>query len=90
MNIYQKLVEVRKVAPYLKKDNKGHGFNYVSSAGTIGALKDKMNELELLLVPSVVSIEVRDHTTAKGGHNYFTILIKNRHIFNNFYKRSFE
>lgn len=74
MNLYEKLIEVRKAVPYLQKDKKGHGFNYVSSSDTIGALKTKMDEVGVLLVPSVVHSEVRDHQTAKGGHNYFTVL----------------
>jgi len=74
MNLYEKLIEVRKVVPYLQKDNKGHGFNYVSSSNTLGALRRKMDEVGVLLVPSVEVSEVSDHTTAKGGHNYFTVL----------------
>ncbi len=74
LNIYQKLIEVRKAVPYLKKDNKGHQFNYVSSSQTLGSLKEKMDELSLLLVPEVTRHETRDHTTKKGAHKYFTIL----------------
>jgi len=74
MNLYEKLVEVRKVVPYLQKDKKGHGFNYVASSDTLGSLKSKMDEVGVLLVPSVERSEISDHTTAKGGHNYFTVL----------------
>lgn len=74
MNIYQKLVEVRKAVPYLKKDNKGHQFQYVSSSQTLGTLKEKMDEQGLLLIPSVKSKTVTDHTTKNGGHEYFTEL----------------
>jgi len=74
MNIYQKLIEVRKAVPYLKKDNKGHQFQYVSSSQTLGTLKQKMDEMGLLLIPSVISKVVSDHETKGGGHEYFTEL----------------
>jgi len=53
MNIYQKLIEVRKSCPYLKKGNQGVQYNYVSSSQTLGTLREKMDELGLLLIPSV-------------------------------------
>ncbi len=74
MNIHQKLIEVRKTCQYLKKDNKGYQFQFVSSSQTLGQLRGAMDEQGLLLVPSVEAFEVRDHTTAKGGHEYFTML----------------
>lgn len=74
MNIYQKLIEVRKTCQYLKKDNKGYQFQYVSSSQTLGTLRQAMDEQGLLLVPAVNSFEVRDHTTSKGGHENYTLL----------------
>jgi len=74
MNIYEKLIEVRKEVSYLKKDNAGFQFKYVSSSQTLGALRSKMDEMGLLLVPRVIKTSVKDHTTAKGKHEYFTEL----------------
>ena len=74
MNIYQKLIEVRKAVPYLKKDNKGYQFQYVSSSQTLGALRAKMDEIGLLLIPRVESKEVGERTTSKGGKEVFTEL----------------
>ena len=74
MNIYQKLIEVRKAVPYLQKDNKGHQFNYVSSSQTLGSVRAKMDELGVLLMPEVQRYEVKDHVTSKGAHWYLTIL----------------
>lgn len=54
MNLYQKLIEVRKSCPYLKKDNKGFQYPYVSSSQTLGNLRGKMDELGLLLIPRVI------------------------------------
>lgn len=58
MNIYQKLIEVRKSVPYLKKDNQGHQYNYVSSSQVLSSIRQKMDEVGLLLVPQVISKEV--------------------------------
>ena len=77
LNIYQKLVEVRKSCQYLKKDNQGHQFKFVSSSQTLGTLRTAMDEHNLLLVPSVTSHETRDHTTKNGGREYFTIATMN-------------
>jgi hypothetical protein len=74
MNIYQKLIEVRKEVPYLKKDTEGYKFKYVSSSQALSAVRNKMDELGLLLIPSVRAFEVRDHQTKQGAHEYFTIL----------------
>lgn len=74
MNIYQKLIEVRKVVPYLQKESKGYQFNYTGSSLVLGSLKAKMDELGLLLIPRVISKEVSEHETAKGGKEYFTEL----------------
>ncbi|XBO86339.1 ERF family protein [Bacillus licheniformis] len=54
MNIYQKLVEVRKVVPYLKKSNQGHQYNYTGSSQVVGAIREKIDELGLLLIPAIV------------------------------------
>lgn len=72
MNIYQKLIEVRKAVPYLKKDNSGYQFSYVSSSQTLGTVRAKMDEMGLLLVPRISSQNVSDHQTKKGDHEYFT------------------
>lgn len=73
MNIYQKLIEVRKSCEYLKKDNSGPQFKFVSSSQTLGTLREAMDKHQLLLVPEVTTHETRDHTTKNGNHEYFTI-----------------
>jgi hypothetical protein len=73
-NIHQKLIEVRKSVRYLKKDSKGFQFQYVSSSSALGSLREAMDSNQLLLIPRVVKSEIRDHTTRKGDHEYFTTL----------------
>lgn len=55
MNIYQKLIEVRKTVPYLQKESKGYQYNYCGSSQVLSAVRAKMDELGLLLVPRVLS-----------------------------------
>lgn len=74
MNLYEKLVEVRKTCKYLKKDNKGHQFQYVSSSQTLGTLRDAMDKFGLILVPNVIGHSVQHGQTAKGGKEVFTEL----------------
>jgi hypothetical protein len=62
LNIYQKLIEVRKAVPYLQKAAEGQQYKYVSSSQVLSSIRAKMDELELLLIPRVVSKEVSSHT----------------------------
>ncbi len=58
MNLAQKLVEVRKCIPYLQKENKGHQYSYVSSSQALGAIRSKLDEMGILLIPSAGEIQV--------------------------------
>lgn len=53
MNIYQKLIEVRKVVPYLKKAAKGGQYDYTGSSQVLSAVREKLDELNLLLIPTI-------------------------------------
>ena len=53
MNIYQKIVEIRKSIEGFKKDTKGYGYKYVSGNQILRAIKAKMDELQVVLIPSV-------------------------------------
>lgn len=57
MNLHEKLIEVGKAIPYLKKenDNQQQGFKYVSSSQVLAAIKPKMQELKVLLIPRVLA-----------------------------------
>ena len=82
LNIYQKLVEVRKVVPYLKKESQGHQYNYTGSSQVLASVRLKLDELGLLLIPRVISTNVIPETvesTDKNGNpkkttTYFTEL----------------
>ena len=84
MNIYQRLIEVRKEVPYLQKENTGNQYKYVSSSQVLSNCKKKMDELGLLLVPAVTGHKVSESTVEQfdkdSGHvfkrttTYFTEL----------------
>jgi hypothetical protein len=62
LNIYQKLVEVRKWVPYLQKENDGNQYKYVSSSQVLANVRVKMDELGLLLIPAITGHKVSDQT----------------------------
>ncbi|MEK5167138.1 ERF family protein [Paenibacillus sp. FSL R5-0527] len=68
LNLWQKLVKVREVAGGFSKDTRGYGYSYVSGNQVLSKIKDKMNELNLLLLPSTQVGEHHTHAykTAKG------------------------
>ena len=57
MNLQQKLVEIRKGLTYAQKDTKGYNYKYVSGASILAKVRVKMDELGVLLIPSVTSWE---------------------------------
>lgn len=60
LNLWQKIVQVRAIADGFSKDTKGYGYSYVSGNQVLSKIKDKMNELNLLLLPST---QVGEHHT---------------------------
>ncbi|MCP3810037.1 ERF family protein [Paenibacillus sp. Lou8.1] len=68
LNLYQKIVKVRQVADSFSKDASGYGYSYVSGNQVLLKIKDKMNELNLLLIPSTTVGEHHTHAykTSKG------------------------
>jgi len=67
-NIYQKLLEVRKSVPYLQKEAKSQQYNYVSSSQVIGAVRQKLDEVGLVLTTEIVgkTLVARERTNAKN------------------------
>lgn len=68
LNIYQKLVEVRKALGKVSKDTEGYGFEYVSGSQILGKIKETMDTLGILLEPHLIDGSVREVTSvnAKG------------------------
>jgi len=55
MTLHQKLLEIRRAVPYLQKEkeNQQQHYKYVSSSQTIASVRAKMDEMGVLLMPSV-------------------------------------
>jgi hypothetical protein len=73
MNLLQKLVEVRKSVPYFKKDTQGHGYNYVSGSSILGVIREKMDNMGLLLIPNLSSVKNEEivYKTKNGDKQYW-------------------
>ena len=68
LNIFQKLIEVRKSTPYLQKESTGAQYKYVGSSQVLAALKSKMDELGLLLIPRVTG-----HKVLESAIQYYSL-----------------
>jgi hypothetical protein len=55
MNLKQKIIEIRKEVSFLQKKTEGYNYKYVTEDQVLFAIKDKMDELGVLLIPSVTS-----------------------------------
>lgn len=60
MNLYQKLIQIRKDVIEFSKDKEGYGYKFVSGSQAIRKIRDKMDELGVLLVPNIG--ETESHT----------------------------
>ena len=77
LNLWQKLVEVRKAVPTLTKDGKcsfGDKFAYVSSNAVLSPIRAAMDEYGVLLVPSVVSTRMVNKHENEGEKQHFVEL----------------
>ena len=54
MNIYQKLLAVKRAVPYLKKDKRGFNYTYVTPSQLFATINPVLNDIGLLLVTNVV------------------------------------
>lgn len=54
LNLYQKLVEVRKTIDAFHKDSKSFNYSYVSGTQVLSKIKEKMDEMGLLCFPSIL------------------------------------
>lgn len=54
LNVYQKLLEVRKSVDYLKKEAESNQYKYTGSAQVLASVRSKINEMGLILVPRIL------------------------------------
>ena len=62
MPIHEKMLEIRRHVGPLSKDerNEHQGFNYVSSVKVLEAVREKMNELGILIFPRIGNVRISD------------------------------
>ena len=58
MNLYQKLVEIQKSVRSLAKDSYANSYQYVSGSKVLDAVRERMDQLRVLLVQQIDSIEI--------------------------------
>lgn len=71
LNLFQKIVEIRKLVLNFSKDKTsatGFKYKWVSGSQAIAKIREKMDELQVLLVPKMGETEndIFNYTTAKG------------------------
>ena len=69
LNIYQKLLEVRKGIEYLQKSESGQNCKYTAGSIVVGTIRPKIDELGLLLIPKITSSEYSNVTVIEGKDN---------------------
>jgi len=68
MNLFQKLVEIRKAVPYLQKNQDGYKFKYASAIALLPPIKAKMDELQVLLCPEITEPSIKEIQMEEKGN----------------------
>lgn len=73
-SLYAKLAEVMQEIGYVKKAgrNKFHGYDYVTEADLVDAVREKLAIRNVVVIPSVTAIDERAVTSDKGKHSTIT------------------
>lgn len=56
LNLYQKIVEIRKEVEYIQKGSKGYNFVYADESALLGRIREKMDELGVVLETDMKSL----------------------------------
>jgi len=66
MNIYKKLLEVRKTVPYLQKTASGSQYKYTGSSQVLSSVREKLDELGLVLITRITNSKLTSEANSKG------------------------
>lgn len=68
MNLWQKLVEIRKDIDVFSKDGKSYGYKYVTGSQVLHKIKQKMDELGVILSPRMGAHKnwIHEYKNSKG------------------------
>lgn len=74
MKLHEKLFELQKAVSLITKDgeNKSDKYDYVSGEAVLSIVRPKMDELMLLLIPTVVSAALHEGVTRSGTARFTT------------------
>lgn len=74
MNLHEKLFEIQKAVSTIVKDgeNKSDKYDYVSGGAVLNIVRPKMDELKLLLIPTVNGATLHEGTTRSGTARFLT------------------
>ena len=64
--MYEKLLEIKKKVPYLKDDASGFGFQYASPEKVLGAINPLLNEMKVVIIPTVKHVDTERVIDQKG------------------------
>jgi len=76
-SLFKKLLEIKKSVSYLQKVAKGNQYSYTSSSQVLTSVREKMNEVGVILAAKVTDTNLLVHeegTEAKKRITYFTEL----------------
>ena len=76
VKLLKKILEVKKSVSYLQKAKHVGAvqFDYVSSDQVLGSVREKMNEIGLLIMPSITSAVLTQFVTKNGSPQFMTEL----------------
>lgn len=82
LSLKQKLIEIRKSIQYLQKTERGNAGTYVDSAVLLKKIREKMDDLGVLLFPEVVeSKNTKVHAPSKNNKEKNDYLSDNKMLF---------
>lgn len=81
MNLFEKLIEVRKTVTHLTKEGQNAQYEYATSGQVLKSVRSKMDELSIILVPEIKETKVTEknyqNNDGKKITKYFTELYMN-------------
>ncbi len=66
MNIYKKLLEIKRKLPYLQKNKKGFNYSYVTPSKVLAEVNPVLNDAGIILVTKIIDCKSYEITTGKG------------------------
>ena len=80
LNLFQKIVDVKKNIEGFTKDAKGYNYDYVEGSQILYKIRPKMEEHGLLIYPSVIAYETRETKNNKGKTEHIVSMNMEYHI----------